>query len=79
MIYTTNIIEGFHRQVRKVTKTKGAFTSDIALQKLVYLATTNVVKKWRRPIPNWAIIASQLKLHFGDRAHIGLSNNPLHG
>lgn len=79
VIYTTNIIEGFHRQVRKVTKTKGAFTSDIALQKLVYLATTNVVKKWRRPIPNWAIIASQLKLHFGDRAHIGLSNNPLHG
>jgi putative transposase len=79
VIYTTNIIEGFHRQVRKVTKTKGAFTSDMALQKLVYLATTNVVKKWRLPIRNWAIIASQLTNHFGDRAHIGLSNNHLHG
>ena len=79
VIYTTNMIEGFHRQVRKVTKTKGAFTSDMALQKLVYLATTNVVKKWRMPIRNWAVIASQLKLYFGDRAHIGLSNNRLHG
>jgi transposase-like protein len=79
VIYTTNIIEGFHRQVRKVTKTKGAFTSDMALQKLVYLATTNVVKKWRRPIANWAIIASQLTNHFGDRAHIGLSNHVLKG
>jgi putative transposase len=79
VIYTTNMIEGFHRQVRKVTKTKGAFTSDMALQKLVYLATTNVVKKWRLPIRNWAVIASQLKLHFGERAHIGLSNNPLYG
>jgi putative transposase len=79
VIYTTNMIEGFHRQVRKVTKTKGAFTSDMALQKLVYLATTNVVKKWRRPIANWAIIASQLKVYFGDRAHIGLSNHILKG
>jgi len=79
VIYTTNMIEGFHRQVRKVTKTKGAFTSDMALQKLVYLATTNVVKKWRRPIANWAVIASQLTIHFGDRAHIGMGNQRLHG
>jgi putative transposase len=35
VIYTTNTVEGFHRQVRKVTKTKGAFTSDTALLKLV--------------------------------------------
>lgn len=79
VMYTTNMIEGFHRQVRKVTKTKGAFTSDMALQKLVYLATTNVVKKWRLPIRNWAMIASQLKIHFGDRAHIGQGNHQLHG
>ena len=38
MIYTTNTIEGFHRQIRKVTKTKGAFTNDMALLKVVYLA-----------------------------------------
>lgn len=45
IIYTTNAVEGFHRQVRKVTKTKGAFTSDMALLKLVYLATMNIQKK----------------------------------
>src|SRR5690606_19361845 len=46
LIYTTNTIEGFHRQVRKVTKTKGAFTSDMALLKLIYLAHKNIKKKW---------------------------------
>jgi len=45
LIYTTNPVEGYNRQVRKVTKTKGAFTSDMALQKLVYLATRNIEKK----------------------------------
>ena len=44
LIYTTNTIEGYHRQIRKVTKTKGAFTSDMALLKLVYLATKNIEK-----------------------------------
>ena len=37
VIYTTIFIEGFHRQLRKATKTKGAFTSDEALMKLLYL------------------------------------------
>jgi len=37
LIYTTNAVEGYHRQIRKVTKTKGAFTSDMALLKLIYL------------------------------------------
>ena len=46
IIYTTNAVEGFHRQIRKVTKTKGAFTNDMALLKLVYLATKNIEKKW---------------------------------
>ena len=45
IIYTTNAVEGFHRQVRKVTKTKGAFTNDMSLLKLVYLATKNIEKK----------------------------------
>jgi putative transposase len=71
VIYTTNMIEAFHRQVRKVTKTKGAFTSDTALLKLIYLATMNLVGKWSKPIANWAIIASQLQMHFGDHAKIG--------
>jgi len=67
VMYTTNIIEGFHRQVRKVTKTKGAFTSDTALLKLIYLATTRMVEKWSQCIDNWATIASQLHIHFGNR------------
>jgi putative transposase len=45
MIYTTNIIEGYHRQLRKVTKTKTAYPSDDALRKIIYLATTQAAKK----------------------------------
>jgi transposase-like protein len=73
IMYTTNIIEGFHRQVRKVTKTKGAFTSDTALLKLIYLATTRMVEKWSNCIQGWAAIASQLKLIFGDRLNIQMN------
>lgn len=77
VIYTTNMIEAFHRQVRKVTKTKGAFTSDTALLKLIYLATMNLVEKWTMPIKNWAVIASQLQIYFGDNAQIGITRNNL--
>lgn len=72
MIYTTNAVEGFHRQIRKVTKTKGAFTSDMALLKLVYLATLNIEKKWTQPLSNWALTASQLSIKFGDRMKLDL-------
>ena len=41
-MYTTNTVEGYHRELRKVTKTKGAFSSDVALQKLVYLVIQNL-------------------------------------
>jgi transposase-like protein len=67
LIYTTNAIEGFHRQIRKVTKTKGAFTSDMALLKLIYLATMNIQKKWTQPLQNWGLTVSQLSIIFGDR------------
>src|SRR5690606_91720 len=60
LIYTTNTMEGFHRQVRKVTKTKGAFTSDMALLKLIYLAHRNIKKKWTMPLANWAVTAQKL-------------------
>lgn len=72
LIYTTNTIEGFHRQVRKVTKTKGAFTSDMALLKLIYLATQNIQKKWTQPLHNWSITISQLSIKFGDRLKLNL-------
>lgn len=65
MIYTTNTIEGYHRQIRKVTKTKGAFTSDMALLKLMYLATRNIEKGWTMPLQNWSITISQLSIIFG--------------
>jgi transposase-like protein len=67
LIYTTNTIEGYHRQIRKVTKNKGVFTSDMALLKLIYLATERIQQKWTMPLSNWAISASQLKIIFGDR------------
>ena len=59
IIYTTNIIEGYHRQLKKVTKNKGAFPNDMALLKLTYLATNNISKKWTMPIPNWGLVAQQ--------------------
>lgn len=73
IIYTTNIVEGFHRQVRKVTKTKGAFTSDMALLKLVYLVVMRVSEKWTMPLQNWSMTLSQLYIMFEDRIKPHLS------
>ena len=74
VIYTTNTVEGFHRQVRKVTKTKGAFTSDNALLKLVYLVVQRVSEKWTMPLHNWSLTLSQLYIMFGDRIAAHLNN-----
>jgi putative transposase len=67
LIYTTNTIEGFHRQIRKVTKTKGAFTNDMALLKLVYLASQRIAEKWTMPLQNWALTMQQLSIIFEGR------------
>lgn len=72
VIYTTNVIEGFHRQLRKVTKTKGAFTSDEALMKLLYLAQEDITSKWNRPVHNWNQTLSQLSIIFTDRLRLDL-------
>jgi putative transposase len=74
VIYTTNTVEGFHRQVRKVTKTKGAFTSDNALLKLVYLVVQRVAEKWTMPLHNWNLTLSQLYIMFEDRIKLHLKN-----
>lgn len=74
VIYTTNAVEGFHRQVRKVTKTKGAFTSDNALLKLVYLVVQNISEKWTMPMHNWGLTLSQLYIMFDDRIAGHLNN-----
>lgn len=67
LIYTTNTVEGYHRQIRKVTKNKGVFPNDTALEKLVYLAYRNIRKKWTMPLANWGTIAQQLAIKFGER------------
>lgn len=67
IIYTTNTVEGFHRQLRKVTKTKGAFTSDNALLKLLYLTIERITEKWTSPLQNWSLTFSQLSIYFGER------------
>ena len=67
LIYTTNTIEAYHRQLRKVTKTKGALPSAKSVRKLLYLANDRIVKKWTMPIPNWALILNQLVIRFKDR------------
>ena len=72
LIYTTNAVEGFHRQVRKVTKTKGVFPNDMSLQKLIYLAVVNISKKWTQPLHNWALTAGQLRIKFGERMPLDL-------
>ncbi|SFW78043.1 Transposase (or an inactivated derivative) [Sinomicrobium oceani] len=79
IIYTTNAVEGFHRQVRKVTKTKGAFTNDMALLKLVYLATKNIEKKWTSPLQNWSLTIQQLYIKFGNRIPLDLAASPSGG
>jgi transposase-like protein len=72
LIYTTNAIENFNRQLRKVTKTKSAFVSDDALMKILYLTTMNIVDKWTMPIQNWGSILDNLMIFFGDRVIVAL-------
>ena len=70
IIYTTNTVEGYHRQVRKITKTKGVFPNNDALYKLVYLDYRNIRKKWTMSLANWGQTAQQLAIKFGDRFKI---------
>ncbi|SDW99924.1 Transposase, Mutator family [Alicyclobacillus hesperidum] len=72
IMYTTNIIEGYHRQLRKATKGKGLFPNDEALLKMLYLATMEVTKKWIMRVANWGTILGQLMIYFGDRVTLYL-------
>jgi transposase-like protein len=67
IIYTTNIIEGLHRQFRKVTKTKAVFPNDDALKKMLYLASSNIVKKWTQRYRDWDVVLNHLSILFEDR------------
>lgn len=70
LIYTTNMIESYHRQLRKVTKGKSIFPNDEALLKMLYLATMDVLRKWTGRVQNWGQILLQLTVHFPDRVHV---------
>ena len=67
LIYTTNTIEGFNRQLRKVTKSKTIFPSDESLMKMLYLATVDITKKWTGHRQDWGQIHSQLEIYFEER------------
>ncbi|RPA65554.1 IS256 family transposase [Cyclobacteriaceae bacterium YHN15] len=67
LIYTTNPIESYHRMVRKVTKTKGAFSSENAILKQIYLATMNAQTKWNGSIFAWPSIRKDLIAYFDER------------
>jgi len=73
IIYTTNMIESYHRQLRKVTKGKSVFPNDESLKKMLYLATMDVLRKWTGRVQNWGQILLQLSVFFPDKVKFSLS------
>ena len=65
MIYTTNAIESFNSSLRKVTDRKAAFPNEMAVMKILYLRTRDVIKKWTMPYPNWGVIRGKLDFLWG--------------
>jgi len=73
LIYTTNAVEGFHRMLRKFTKTKTTFPSDDALKKSIYLSILEIEKKWGLAVRDWGTIIGQLMIFFEDRLSLNKS------
>jgi transposase-like protein len=67
IIYTTNNVESYHRQLRKVTKSKSIFPNDKALLKMLYLATMDATERWTMRLRDWPLILSQLTIYFKER------------
>ena len=67
LIYTTNTIEGFNRQLRKVTKSKSVFPTDDSLLKMLYLAMMDITKKWTGRRQGWSLIHAQMAIYFAER------------
>ena len=67
IIYTTNTVEGFNRQLRKVTKSKAVFPNDDSLLKMLYLAAMDITRKWTGRRKDWGKIQAQLMIYFEDR------------
>lgn len=70
IIYTTNALEGFNRQLRKFTKTKTMFPTDDSLRKSLYLATEQIMKKWTSPVQHWSSTLAQLTIMFEGRFEV---------
>jgi len=70
IIYTTNLIENLNGKIRKYTKNKLSFPTDLAVKKSVYLALREITKKWTMPIRNWGIVLNQFITIFEDRINI---------
>ena len=66
-VYTTNAIESLNYSLRKLLKNRGAFPSDEAIVKLLYLGMNNAAKKWTKPIRDWKAALNQFVIMFGDR------------
>ena len=67
IIYTTNAVEGYHRMVRKFTKTKSIFPTDDSIRKTIYLSTREIAKKWTMPVRDWGLAYAQFAIFFEDR------------
>jgi len=67
LIYTTNAIEAYHRQLRKFTKTKTIFPTDDSIRKVVYLSVREIIKKWTQPARSWTMVYGQIMIYFEDR------------
>lgn len=67
LIYTTNTIEGFNRQLRKVTKSRSVFPTDDSLFKMLYLAMKDITAKWTGRRQDWSKIYAQMAIFFEER------------
>jgi putative transposase len=67
LIYTTNTVEGYNRQLRKIIKTKGAFPNAEAARKLLFLANRDIFRKWTNSVVYWPMVLNQLAIRFEDR------------
>jgi len=69
IMYTTNTIEGFNKQIRRVTKRKGAFPNDMSLMKILFLAQQQITKEWTQKPPFWGQVKQELIIKFGERCN----------
>lgn len=67
IIYTTNAVEGYHRMVRKFTKSKSIFPTDDSIRKVIYLSASEISKKWNMPVRDWGMAYPQFMIYFEDR------------